>query len=84
MRQLTGGIEEPRRTVVKPSHKEIRLDAIVTDAIATNQYSNLEGDAYTYNQKLGEENILQAKENADKASHLLEQAKENFYTLDKK
>ena len=37
MQQLTGGVQIPR-TVIKPMRKEIRIDAIVSEALATSEY----------------------------------------------
>jgi len=69
---------------VKPLHKVIRLDTIITDTVATRNYTNVEPDTEpVYDQKIGEERIVKAKKNVDAATHKLEQAKENFYQMDK-
>ena len=83
MREL--GEERPPPHVVKPNHKVIRLDTIVNQEVTQRNYTELEDfGEVAYNQKLGEDRILKAKETVNEATHLLEQAKEGFYEMDRK
>jgi len=69
-----------------PRHREIRLDAVVADTLANAHYSDtrsLDIKDLNYNERASEERIVHASRNANEASHLLEQAKENFYTLER-